>query len=75
MVLVHAMPGGAGHARDMQAGAATARLGLVAGLRVGLTSNLRNDPCSSGGWMWAEQAMPGPCRQATARLGLGFGLT
>ena len=25
--------------------------------------------------MQAEQAMPGPCRQVTARLGLGFGLT
>jgi hypothetical protein len=30
---------------------------------------------AQGGWMQAEQAMPGPCRQATARPGLGFGLT
>ena len=50
-------------------------------LQLGLALRLASHEASEcmraaqGGGMQAKQAMPGPCRQATARLGIALGLT
>ena len=45
------------------------QLGLVLGLASGWASECMHT--AQGGWMWDEQAMPGPCTQAAARPALG----
>ena len=56
--------------RPCQRHAGRLQLGLA--LRLASHEASEGVRAAQGGWM---QAMPGPCRQATARLGLAFGLT